>query len=951
MDPLTALSLAAAVVQFADFGVRLLSKTTRLYKSASGAGRSTVELQVISSDLKELIDNVEQKSVPLAHLGGHVDASNRRLLGICARCKEACANLDDAIMALESRGLTNFNFDYFSTDSGGGDSGGQWRENFATSLKRLWRGDKIENLGKRLSDIRQSLMEAFLESLWEESKAGSKDIHQLSEQQVGMISTLSRIDENTKTLNQTLMQLVHHSKSESTNRDATSSFWSSDYQPAEIGSSDATNILGLDQGENMVDNPAFCTTAIIESLTFEDADHREQGISKSFETTFEWAFGEPPRLDTGDPMWSDLRSWLSSQHADVYWITGKPGSGKSTLMKFLVSHPRTRSYLKEWAGSKPHLMASFYFWNPGSHLQKSQEGLLRNLLRQCLEQKPKLAPKIFPRRWALLKLFGRQALKAIPPWTWEELLEAFSALDIMAGRDRDFNLAIFIDGVDEFDGKHDRLIDLIKLLHSRPSIKVCVSSRPWNIFEDAFRCNPSLRLEDLTRNDISKFISGNLEKNQAYRDLHNAFPAGASQIQRAVLEKAQGVFLWVSVVVRAILEGLTEGDKLSDIQGMVDELPSDLSKMYTQIWRRIKSDYLRHGSQLFRIYECSTSQVDAITLWLADEEDPFEIDIQSITPAYRAHIVQSMKRRLNSRTRGLLEVSYEGNVSYLHRSVKEWIQPRWGDIQLSSESWLTFDPNLALLKAKAVKAPDTSYWATRCNEFSPSFWEFVEECFGYASQVGGCEQNLAVLVRSLDLLDRNLTKVAMTDTLGIAMSLPTLYSDAGTNPGRPQDLPHWATCQWKICGHKTHSPPLTNKEVDFIYLSAQFSILPYVSAKVTENPAILNISTEKSPLLAGTIFGFRSKGPDLQTRYELAQILIEQHFKIVDLDDYSRQTLREIYKVVKGRAARCPETWEAIAKLFEDRGLDKPTNCWAQIAGSRPKGNSKWSRFLKGFIN
>ncbi|KAF5609295.1 heterokaryon incompatibility protein het-E-1 [Fusarium subglutinans] len=866
MDPLTALSLAAAVVQFADFGVRLLSKTTRLYKSASGAGRSTVELHIISSDLKELIDNVERKSVPLAHLGGHVDASNRRLLGICARCKEACANLDDAIMALESRGLTNFNFNYFSTDSAG-----QWHENFAASLKRLWRADKIESLGKRLSDIRHSLMEAFLESLWEESKTGSKDVHQLSEQQVGMMSTLSRIDENTRTLNQTLMQLVHHSKAESTNRDATSLFWSSDYQRPEVGSSDATNILGLDHGENLVDNAVFCTTTIIESLRFEDADHREQGISMSFETTFEWAFGEPPRLDTGDPMWSDMRS-------------------------------------------KPHLMASFYFWNPGSHLQKSQEGLLRNLLRQCLEQNPKLAPKIFPRRWALLKLFGRQALKVIPPWTWEELLEAFSALDIMAGRDRDFNLAIFIDGVDEFDGKHDRLIDLIKLLHSRSSIKICVSSRPWNIFEDAFRCNPSLRLEDLTRNDMSMFISGNLDKNQAYRDLRNAFPTGASQIQGAVLEKAQGVFLWVSVVVRAILEGLTEGDKLSDIQGMVDELPSDLSKMYTQIWCRIKSDYLRHGSQLFRIYECSTSQVDAITLWLADEEDPFEIDIESITPAYRAHVIQSMKRRLNSRTRGLLEVSYEGNVCYLHRSVKEWIQPRWGEMQLSSESWLTFDPNLALLKAKAVKAPDKSYWTARYNEFSPSFWEFVKECFGYASQVGACEQNLAVLVKSLDLLDRNLTKVAMTDTIGIAMSLPTLYSDARINPSRPQDLPHWATCQWKTSGHRTHSPPFANKQVDFIYLSAQFSILPYVSAKLTENPAILNISTEKSPLLAGTIFGFMSTGSDLQTRYELAHILIDQHLKIVDLDDYSRKTIGEIYKVVKGRAARGPETWEAIAK-------------------------------------
>lgn len=45
--------------------------------------------------------------------------------------------------------------------------------------------------------------------------------------------------------------------------------------------------------------------------------------------------------------WDSFVDWLKSD-LPVYWITGKPGSGKSTLMKFLISDSRTLAALKEW---------------------------------------------------------------------------------------------------------------------------------------------------------------------------------------------------------------------------------------------------------------------------------------------------------------------------------------------------------------------------------------------------------------------------------------------------------------------------------------------------------------------------------------------------------------------------------------------------------------------------
>lgn len=44
-----------------------------------------------------------------------------------------------------------------------------------------------------------------------------------------------------------------------------------------------------------------------------------------------------------------LLNWMSSG-AGIFHISGKLGSGKSTLMKYLCDHDCTKSLLEEWAG-------------------------------------------------------------------------------------------------------------------------------------------------------------------------------------------------------------------------------------------------------------------------------------------------------------------------------------------------------------------------------------------------------------------------------------------------------------------------------------------------------------------------------------------------------------------------------------------------------------------------
>ncbi|KAK3689945.1 hypothetical protein B0T22DRAFT_378180 [Podospora appendiculata] len=202
--------------------------------------------------------------------------------------------------------------------------------------------------------------------------------------------------------------------------------------------------------------------------------------------------------------------WLASREDEIpFWITGKPASGKSTLMKFITTHPRLTGLLKEWSGKLNLLMVSIHFWGPGSMMQKSQAGLLRTMLYQLLRQRPDLCRIVFPRRYVLYSLVGAD-LVFPPPWSLEELQHCLSRFAAEVGEtDR---VAMFVDGLDEYDGRCEELVEFLKKLQADHGFKLCVSSRPWNVFSDAFRTSPSLRMEDLTNDDLHIYIKRRLAK-------------------------------------------------------------------------------------------------------------------------------------------------------------------------------------------------------------------------------------------------------------------------------------------------------------------------------------------------------------------------------------------------------------------------------------------------------
>jgi hypothetical protein len=87
-----------------------------------------------------------------------------------------------------------------------------------------------------------------------------------------------------------------------------------------------------------------------------------------------------------------------------------------------------------------------------------------------------------------------------------------------------------IDGLDEFDDREQRhsqssqetiLTDLLRHFRKRPTIKLCVSSRPYIAFKSEFMNADCtwIPLHELTQDNICTFVKETMFRNDAFRKL------------------------------------------------------------------------------------------------------------------------------------------------------------------------------------------------------------------------------------------------------------------------------------------------------------------------------------------------------------------------------------------------------------------------------------------------
>ena len=426
-----------------------------------------------------------------------------------------------------------------------------------------------------------------------------------------------------------------------------------------------------------------CSRIFLLSLDSSQLHERHANISVAHAQTFNWIF--ETHMDNTSP-WFNFSEWLldggSSDH--LYWIKGKPGSGKSTLMKYLYHDDRTKENLKKWARGQTLLVASCFFWNAGSFMQKSLKCLVQALLFEVFSQEPSLIASSAPWRWQTLQL-GRNSINI--PWTTAELLDI--CYRAAAGSVDSIKFCFFVDGLDEFEGDDTGrclIINLFTDLCRHAHIKVCVSSRPWVIYEDAFQGRPSLSLQQLTFNDIRAYVQAELGEHPKFNRIRRDNALGCTKLIQGITDKASGVFLWVVLVVRSLLQGLRNEDGLKDLQRRLDLIPADLEAFFEQIMGTIEPFYQEQALGLFQVALAATEELSLLTYSYILEEEPDYALIAEVRPFSRSDITDRYEptiRRLNSRCKGLLEVhgfcpdetaDSRPSVGFFHRTVKDFMR-------------------------------------------------------------------------------------------------------------------------------------------------------------------------------------------------------------------------------------------------------------------------------------
>ncbi|KAF2203093.1 hypothetical protein GQ43DRAFT_470318 [Delitschia confertaspora ATCC 74209] len=413
---------------------------------------------------------------------------------------------------------------------------------------------------------------------------------------------------------------------------------------------------------------------VLESLFLPDHEERLNQVEPAHKGTFEWLYQD--RVP--------FIQWLKAGNG-IFWISGKPASGKSTLLKFAVSDTRTYEHLHENNSINRWITGDFFFTNRGKQEQRCVEGLLQRILFQLLSQSKELLPfieRIFKEHadhhgWLLIYL--EDALKKI-----------------IEQRKVPINICLFVDALDEqsegYYQNHATLLNYLRSLVERADGKtvrllLCLTSRPENIFVDCLRGYPGFRIHEHTQGDIDMYVNNRIAQYVSSRPDLGVDPNNTAffrELCSQVCRRAEGVFLWVKLVVTDIIEGLRDGDPPNALQRKLDTLPGDgdLQQLYSGILLRLPPNYLHEAYIMLWIAYSSNEPVPLSEFFQAkDLMMQGDADYNWATPT-----VRQMELQLLSRCRGFLEIQYsftrdeQGReysgpfAQFLHLSVKDFLR-------------------------------------------------------------------------------------------------------------------------------------------------------------------------------------------------------------------------------------------------------------------------------------
>lgn len=420
--------------------------------------------------------------------------------------------------------------------------------------------------------------------------------------------------------------------------------------------------------------------------------------------TCEWIFSHEEFVQ-----WTD--DSLVSAHHGFLWIKGKPGSGKSTIMKHIHGHSTKRSSTSQ--------MVLSYFFNaraPGK-LEKSSIGLYRSLTHQLLQRLPAY-------KESFLERFREKKHKEkVEEWTIVEL-KAF-IYDVLVSTEHP-TVYILIDALDE--GDEDDIRQMIGYLErlalatssSSSRLRICLSSRHY----------PHI--------SIRKGIIINLDEQVGHGQdisvyLRDTLCVELLPLQQKLCAKSGGIFLWIVLVVRMLNALIDQGESIRQSEELLNTLPADLNNLFEDVINR-GSKNKQYFVMILQWILFSWRTISVQELYIAVHCGPGSGagDLLAVPEEYR------LRLWLLHQSRGLAEVVQsrykEGKpgVQFIHETVRTFLLGPEGISRLSPG----LRPNVEGLSHETLKEACILF-RSRCNDptiFEQSWYLGAEEWVGRFDQ-------------------------------------------------------------------------------------------------------------------------------------------------------------------------------------------------------------------------
>lgn len=391
------------------------------------------------------------------------------------------------------------------------------------------------------------------------------------------------------------------------------------------------------------------------SLKFRGFNQRFSEISSGHEKSYDWLLGKPTSSDvsqmevelipyhirkTWKEICGDFSRWLQNDiDSKLYWISGKPGAGKSTLMKFLCRRLKD----KQVTAQESYVVLHHFFWLGVSNSRSRQndmEGFFSTILHQMLELDDSLKMSLVSK--LLNELTHLRHKESSTDWSLEDLeSSAHAALKALTGK---YTVFVLVDALDEHlpSARHDNLLMAIRKLESMPNVRLVVSSRREPIFERHLADCRNLRLEQLTALDIRRFAMGSLKQSVDSNFDSDASTELLKSLVDTIVERADGVFLWARLAIDSVKRGLIDNNTEDQLQERLEDMPTELSDYLASIWKRLGDDK--------KIYQARAANVFSLILSEAWNSPPW--------PLINANRMWSSRGRFDGSEPDLLSLSF-----------------------------------------------------------------------------------------------------------------------------------------------------------------------------------------------------------------------------------------------------------------------------------------------------